>query len=108
MKNQFHIKPLFSVLSVMVLALLILLSPCKVRNYIQSELDIAQTQALNKSQSAFSPSTCIGFEILTTKHSSPDSDLKSSKDSPKKLLPINLSGSLIYKESKINLSSDYK
>lgn len=50
-------------LSITGLALLLLLSPCKVRNFIQSELGVSQTQALNKSQSTISQYSCFAFEI---------------------------------------------
>lgn len=49
-------------LSIFGLVLLLLLSPCKVRNYIQSELGIPQTNVLNKSQSTIPHSNCLGFE----------------------------------------------
>ena len=50
-------------LSIFGLVLLLLLSPCKVRNYIQSELGIPQTKVLNKSQSTISHSNCLNFEV---------------------------------------------
>lgn len=53
-------------LSLFGLVLLILLSPCKVRNYIQSELGIPHTNVTNKSQSTISQSTCQGFDISDT------------------------------------------
>lgn len=51
-------------LSTFGLVLLILLSPCKVRNYLQSELGIPQTKVTNKSQSLIPQSDCQTFEIL--------------------------------------------
>jgi len=53
-------------LSIFGLVLLLLLSPCKVRNYIQSELGIPQTKVLNKSQSTISQSNCQTFEVSKT------------------------------------------
>ena len=48
------------------LVLLLLLSPCKVRNFIQAELGIPQTTVLNKSQSTISTSSCSISEVSTT------------------------------------------
>jgi len=50
-----------SVLSIFGLTLLLLLSPCKVRNYIQGELGIPITQVLNKSQSVKQGFDCEEF-----------------------------------------------
>ena len=40
------------------LAVLLLLSPCKVRNFIQAGLDLPQTEVSNKSQSTVSQAFC--------------------------------------------------
>jgi hypothetical protein len=45
------------------LVLLLLLSPCKVRNHIQAELDVPQTKVLNKSQSTINQSDCLSIEL---------------------------------------------
>lgn len=50
-------------MSIFGLALLLLLSPCKVKNYIQSELGVPQTSSLNKSQTAISDSDCQLIDI---------------------------------------------
>jgi len=50
-----------STLSIFGLVLLLLLSPCKVRNFIQAELGVPQTKVLNKSKSAISD--CQTFEL---------------------------------------------
>ena len=52
-----------AILSVIGLVLLLLLSPCKVRNFIQAELGIPQTKVLNKSQSTISQANCQNFEL---------------------------------------------
>lgn len=39
--------------------LLLLISPCKVRHFIQDELGIAKTEVLNKSQTTLSSSSCV-------------------------------------------------
>jgi len=105
-KNRFHIKPLFSVLPLIALGLLILLSPCKVRNYIQWELGVSQTQTLNKSQSVFSSLSCAGFEISTSEKSIYNKDLKVSKTLHKKVLTFELPDPNYYKESKVTLPLD--
>lgn len=63
MKENFKIEKLYTILSIFGLVLLLLLSPCKVRNSIQAELGIPQTNALNKSQSVISQSNCQTFEF---------------------------------------------
>lgn len=50
-------------MSVFGLVLLLLLSPCKVRNFIQAELEIPLTTVLNKSQSTISQSNCQTLEF---------------------------------------------
>lgn len=52
-----------SILSIFGLVLLLLLSPCKIRNFIQAELGIPQTKVLNKSQSTISQSNCLNFGV---------------------------------------------
>lgn len=49
-------------MSIFGLAVLLLLSPCKVQNFIQAELGIPQAKVLNKSQSAISQSNCLTYE----------------------------------------------
>ena len=53
-------------LSIFGLVLLLLLSPCKVRNFVQSELGIPQTIVLNKSQTTIAQSSCQTFELVET------------------------------------------
>lgn len=53
-------------LPVLGLVLLLLLSPCKVRNFIQAELGIPQTEVANKNQTTFSNSNCNDLEITST------------------------------------------
>jgi len=55
-----------SILSIFGLVLLLLLSPCKFRNFIQAELGLPQTKVLNKSQSAISQSNCQTLELSET------------------------------------------
>lgn len=77
-KEQLHIKQIISALSLAGLALLLLLSPCKVRNFIQSELGVSQTQALNKSQSTISQYSCFAFEITESAETVTESTLATS------------------------------
>lgn len=53
-------------LSIIGLVLLLLLSPCKVRNFIQSELGSPQTKVLNKSQSTINHRNCQQIEVDET------------------------------------------
>ncbi|MFN0728074.1 hypothetical protein [Polaribacter gochangensis] len=55
-----------SILSIFGLVLLLVISPCKVRNFIQAELGIPQIEVLNKNQSTISESNCQTFEFSET------------------------------------------
>lgn len=66
MKGSCKINKMNSILSIFGLVLLLLLSPCKVRNFIQAELEVPQTKVLNKSQSTISQSNCHVFEFSET------------------------------------------
>lgn len=77
-KEQLHIKQIISALSLAGLALLLLLSPCKIRNFIQSELGVSQTRALNKSQSTISQYSCFAFEITESAETVTESTLATS------------------------------
>ncbi len=59
------IKTLFNILPVFGVVVLLLLSPCKVRNYIQAELDIPLTKVANKSQTTISNVNCIDTDLAT-------------------------------------------
>ncbi|WP_439182631.1 hypothetical protein [Carboxylicivirga taeanensis] len=63
-KKPFEIKALWSYLSVPALVLLLLISPCKVRHSIQSELGVPPSEVLNKSQSAVHQLSCLSLEFL--------------------------------------------
>lgn len=85
MKESCKKNKMNSTLSIFGLVLLLLLSPCKVRNFIQAELGIPQTRVLNKSQSTISESNCQTFEfsetIQTTKPNFQQSDFLISEAS---------------------------
>lgn len=57
-----------SIVSVFGLVLLLLLSPCKVRNFIQTELGIPTIKVPHKSKSTISQSDCQTFEVAVTFH----------------------------------------
>lgn len=63
MKEQQNNKKRSALLSVIGLVLLLLLSPCKVRNYIQAELGIPTTEVASKNQTTVSNTTCSAFEL---------------------------------------------
>ena len=56
-----------SVFSVLALGLLLLFSPCKVRNFIQAELGVEQTQVSSKSQSYVPQLNCQTQDIAQAK-----------------------------------------
>ncbi|WP_010664395.1 hypothetical protein [Marinilabilia salmonicolor] len=66
MREQLEIRNIRFILSVLGLVILLLLSPCKVRNSIEAELGVPQTNVLNKSQAAISQSICKTVEISET------------------------------------------
>lgn len=66
MKESRTIKNKIALLSIFGLVLLLLLSPCKVRNFIETQLDLPPTEATNKSLSSFNNSNCTSFEITKT------------------------------------------
>lgn len=73
-----RIKKVKPTLSIFGLVLLLLLLPCKVRNFIQSELGVPQTQVLNKSKSAIYESDCQTFEVATTIQTIPKPTIQQS------------------------------
>lgn len=62
MKEKLNIQTVFPILG---LVLLLLLSPCKVRNFIQAELGVPQTEVTSKNQSSFNNYGCNDLEIST-------------------------------------------
>ncbi|TXE17554.1 hypothetical protein ES731_11935 [Psychroflexus gondwanensis] len=73
MKELQNIKPSRSLFPIIGLAFLLLLSPCKVRNFIQAELGVPQTEVANRSQTSLSSSNCSISEVVTTPISKIDS-----------------------------------
>lgn len=63
MRGKINIKSKSAFFTVIGFTFLLLLSPCKVRNYIQSELGIPQTEVTNKSQLTISASDCKNIEV---------------------------------------------
>lgn len=70
MKEKPGIKKNKTILSLFGLALLLLLSPCKVRNFIQAELDVPPTEVLHKNQTTISATSCVAFDVSGIDHSS--------------------------------------
>lgn len=63
MKEKIDLLRLNTILPAFGLVVLLLLSPCKVRNFIQVELGIQQTEVTNKSQSTISNTSCSDAEV---------------------------------------------
>src|SRR5690606_41833548 len=70
MKAPLKTRNIRTLLSVFGLATLLLLSPCKVRNFIQAEVGVPQTTVLNSSQTSISTTSCVAFDVAESKHSS--------------------------------------
>lgn len=66
MKQKLNITPKSAILPVLGFALLLLFSPCKVRNLIQAELGTSQTEVSNKSQTVINNASCISLEIASS------------------------------------------
>lgn len=65
MKNSESNKNIFALYPVIGLAVLLLLSPCKVKGAIQAELGLVETEVSNKNQTTLSSSNCSTFEFNT-------------------------------------------
>jgi len=63
LKEKINIKAKSTFLPFLGLALLLLFSPCKVRNYIQAELGLSQTEVASKSKTTFAIASCSAFEV---------------------------------------------
>jgi len=63
MKTGLEIKKLRRIPAIFWLVSLLLLSPCKVRNFIQDQFEIPLTNVLNKSQSVKQAADCLSFEV---------------------------------------------
>lgn len=66
MLEKSNLKTISKALALLGLTLALVLSPCKVRNFIQDELGVPQTEISNKNKTTFSES-CSDFE-LSLKH----------------------------------------
>ena len=63
MRNKITIKNNKALFSVIGLALLLLFSPCKIRNYVEAELNLPQTEVANKSKTTISNANCNTSEL---------------------------------------------
>ena len=52
--------------SIALCLVLLLFSPCKLRNFIQDQIGVETTEATNKSKAILSPTSCVAFEEATT------------------------------------------
>ena len=59
-----NIKSSYSILPIFGFILVLILSPCKVRNFIQATLDIPETEVTNKNQTTIGNSNCSTFQVL--------------------------------------------
>ncbi|MFN2260822.1 MAG: hypothetical protein ABR595_01995 [Psychroflexus sp.] len=66
MKENLQLKTTKHVLPFLGLALLLLFSPCKIRNFIQAEFGVPQTEVTNKSQTTLSSSNCSILKTVAT------------------------------------------
>ncbi len=55
---------------------MLLLSPCKVRNYIETELGVPQTEVHNKSKSTLSQANCTNLDIIFKSSTKEKSNVK--------------------------------
>lgn len=67
MKENKQIKPLLTRLSLLGLIMLLLLSPCKVRNSIEFALGIPQTKVSNRNIATVSNNSCSVYEVRNAK-----------------------------------------
>ncbi len=58
MVDKHHISQLRTALSVVGLALLLVLSPCKLRHFIQGEIGLPQTEVSNKNKAVLTDADC--------------------------------------------------
>lgn len=75
MKEKLNVKNRSALLSVIGLAFLLLLSPCKVKNFIQAELGVSKTEVLNESKTTIGncnitelSKVALSFSNSTTQH----------------------------------------
>jgi len=64
-KEKTDIKTTNTILPILGLVLVLLLSPCKVRNFVQEQLGVPQTEVTNKSKSTLNNSDCSDIELVT-------------------------------------------
>lgn len=62
MKETLNIQSIKKLLPVIGFALLLLISPCTIRNFVQAELGIPQTEVTNKSKATATSTTCSAVE----------------------------------------------
>ncbi|WP_418638976.1 hypothetical protein [Winogradskyella sp.] len=80
MKFQSQIKQLTALLSVTGLVVLLVFSPCKVRNSIQEAFDVTKTEVSNKNRSALKNGTCNVYSDVNSVISKANYSLQLSQD----------------------------
>ena len=80
MRAKTKIKALSGLLPFFGLALLLLLSPCKVRNFLQAELGLAKTKVVSKNKTTLNNNNCSDLDIVA--------DLFAKEKPAPKLIPL--------------------
>lgn len=81
MKQQVQRKSIISLLPIFGMIVLLLLSPCKVRNFIEASIEAPLTQVTNLNQTTLSSTNCISAEEIAV------NDATVTKSS-KQVLPV--------------------
>ncbi len=69
MNKLLKTKSRYSFALILGLVFLFLVSPCKVRNFIQIQLGAQQTKVLNKSKTTVSTESCVTFDVAQSNYS---------------------------------------
>lgn len=76
MRKKWNIQFNNATISIIALTLLLFISPCKVRNFIQAEIGVLQTEVANKSQTTLNKTNCVELELAITSVKSNNDFLK--------------------------------
>ena len=91
-------KSIYNILPIFGLVFILLLSPCKVRNFIQVKLGVPQTEVSNKNKSTIKSSNCSNLEITTNYKAS-------KKDKSQQALLIPTCSDIIFSTIEVQLST---
>ena len=103
LKQLVNIKTIRSIFPVLGLTLLLLLAPCRVRNFIQEELGLTQTEVSNKNITTVNRSACSTVNTTETVFS----NIKSLTQSSPLLTKNKVDFSFNAIDFKTNLASSY-